>query len=433
MRRLFMLICLLALFGASGSLPSHANEGVIRVNINEPLGEISPYVYGANYGPWALLPVDLWGMAETSGITFFRFPGGEWGDRNDLSTNHIDSYIKFAQRMNAEPTISVRLRGGTPEKAAEMVRYVNLEHNYGVRYWSIGNEPNLYPDYDAETHAKDWRAFALAMRAVDPNILLIGPDISQYPPSLEDYHAPLRDWVRTFLKANADLVEVVSIHRYPFPKSMNAAPTTIAELRASAAEWEFIIPDLRQVVRESAGRDMPIAVMEVNSHWNKPTGGAASPDSYFNAIWWADVLARLIRQRVDMVAFWLLASYGENGPYGLFDRYKERPTFYVYPLYKRLGKQLVHAESENTALTVVAALTEDEQLTLMIVNPDDVPHTARLEVEGIGSCHVVGAWRLDPELKAEPIRISETAQTFDLPAYSATLYLIEPRCRPLRF
>jgi hypothetical protein len=54
--------------------------------------------------------------------------------------------------LGAEPSISVRLHGGTPEAAAELVRYTNIEQGYAVRYWSIGNEPSLYRDYDTETY-----------------------------------------------------------------------------------------------------------------------------------------------------------------------------------------------------------------------------------------------------------------------------------------
>ncbi len=40
----------------------------------------------------------------------------------------------------------MRLLDGTPEKAAELVRYTNIEKKYGVVYWSIGNEPNLFAE-----------------------------------------------------------------------------------------------------------------------------------------------------------------------------------------------------------------------------------------------------------------------------------------------
>jgi hypothetical protein len=107
--------------------------GVLFVDGTQELGPISPYVYGANYGPWVIVPVDLMPQAEASGVTYLRFPGGEWGDQHDLKDYHIDRFIALARQMGAEPKINVRLPGGTLEQAAELVRYCNIENDYNVR------------------------------------------------------------------------------------------------------------------------------------------------------------------------------------------------------------------------------------------------------------------------------------------------------------
>lgn len=118
------------------------------------------------------------------------------------------------------------------------MQYTNAEQDYGVRYWSIGNEPSLYDDYDTERYNAEWRTFAEAMLAVDPDILLIGPDTHQYTgdPAADPKDEAGHDWLREFLLANGDLVDIVAVHRYPFPVSKTDPAPTIDELRANSRE-----------------------------------------------------------------------------------------------------------------------------------------------------------------------------------------------------
>ncbi len=164
------------------------------------------------------------------GFNALRFPGGAWTDTVDMKSFQIDMLMPFAEKVGAMPTISVRLLGGSPETAADLVRYTNLEKDYGVTYWSIGNEPSYftaggYADYDYTTENlnKDWRAIALAMKAVDPTIKLMGPEIHQWNDSYETTlkDSAGRDWMTEFLKANGDLLDVVTVHRYPMHSPSN--------------------------------------------------------------------------------------------------------------------------------------------------------------------------------------------------------------------
>jgi hypothetical protein len=109
-------------------------------------------------------------------------------------------------------------------------------------------------------------------------------------------------------------------------------------LAAASAEWDAIIPYLRELILEKTGKDLPIAVTEVNSHWSNAIGGEATPDSYMNAIWWADVLGRMIKNQVDIVNYFSLQSHPSIGGYGLFSRSEPRPTYNVYQIYQQFGE-----------------------------------------------------------------------------------------------
>lgn len=404
-------------------------QGIV-VDAGNPGAEISPYVYGVNYGPWMVVPYELMPQAEAAGFTFMRFPGGNWGDQYDLKPYHIDAFIRLARRLGATPSISVRLRGGTPEQAAALVRYTNRTRGYNVRFWSIGNEPSLYPDYDTQRFNVEWRAFAQAMRAVDPTIRLIGPDIHQFTgnPDEDPKDRAGRDWLRAFLEANGDLVDVVSIHRYPFPKCNTCPPATVADLRMNAYEWDILMPALRQVVHATTGRDLPIAVTEVNSHWSGAIGQESTPDGFYNAIWWADVLGRLLHQQVYIVAYFALQTPSGSGGWGLLSSRDVRPTYYMYRLYRHFGRTLVPVEvtAPFYDVSAYAALRDDGVLTLLVVNRGYIPHTVPLTVVGAQVKGPVAVWRLDRSHAAEQITSHpfKNGMTFTFPGPSVTLFIL---------
>jgi hypothetical protein len=407
-----------------------AVPGVLFVDAAHGLGDISPLVYGTNVGPWQNLTSSMRAWAEEGGFTFLRFPGGNWGDEYLLTEQRVDEFIAFARTLGAEPMIHVRLFRSRPDSAADTVRYVNQIMKYGVRYWAIGNEPSLYApnrgdaDYDTRAFNAQWRDFALAMKAVDPSILLLGPDTHQFTgrPGEDPVDCNGLDWMAEFLAANGDLADVVSFHRYPF----GATDPEPSELLSSSAEWDAIVPNLRRLIRETTGRDLPIAVTEVNSNWSNRSDGEATPDSLINAIWWTDVLGRLITQRVQIVGQFALEG---AGGLGLLTPDGPRPTYYVYFLHRLFGDELVYASSDDPLLRVYAAQTGDGALTILIVNLASQAVTRPLRLANFSPAPRADAWLLDRGHLAEaipsvPIR-GERILSF--PAESVTLFSLSPQ------
>jgi len=409
---------------------SEIPDGVFYVDPKTSMGEISPLVYGVNHGPWAFLNEEIIPLAQDAGLTLIRFPGGNWGDENDLQTYHIDQFVAQAQQLDCEVFINVRLYKGTPEKAADLVRYANIEKGYEVKYWGIGNEPTLYvtsrkePDYGVERFNQEWHEIAEAMKAVDPSILLIGPELHQFGSNFQNTPKdPFgMDWMTEFLKSNGDLVDIISIHRYPYPQGGGGQAATIGELSTASSEWDLIIPYLRSLIEEHSGRNIPIAVTEVNSHWSNAVGGEATPDSFYNAIWWSDVLGRMIFNRVEMVTYFSLQSNPSIGGYGLFSRSGARPTYYAYKMYQQFGNKLVFSGTKEAQVGVYAALDSDKVLTVMLVNlsPDNI--TRPLVIEG-RSRELLEVWILDADHMAEQLDASQVINLaeLELPAQSVTL------------
>ena len=408
--------------------------GALVVDPQMELGAISPYIYGSNYGPWTSVPAGKLPEALNSHVTVLRFPGGNWGDQNDIQTYQLDMFMNLCKQMGAIPTISVRLLDGTPEAAAQLVRYANIEKGYQVRYWSIGNEPDLFGkrpnvDYDTVRFNREWRAIAVAMKAVDPAIHLMGPELSgaytsDFATNPKDSSG--RDWMTEFLKVNGDLTDIVAYHRYPFPVSNHAGNVTIEQLRQDLPEWNRTVQYLRGLVHETTGRDLPIAVTEANSNSAPVVQGEASPDSFYSAIWWADVLGRMIDENVLMVnQFVLTNASGQSGGWGMISILGNTPTYYVYQMYANFGTERVHAASGVENVSVYAAKRKDGTLTILVINLADTEQRVPLQVQGL-KAPKAEAWLFDASHNAEDM--GEQSFPADgvlvLPAQSVHLYAI---------
>ncbi len=402
--------------------PAPAQPGALTVDAAITEGEINPLIYGANYGPWSGVPANALEDLEQSGLTFLRFPGGNWGDDDFIRANHVDMLKIFLDMIDGEVVVTVNLREGTPEQAVETMKIME-EKNVPVTYWSIGNEPNLfasklnYEHWDTEFYNQQWREFAEAMKEHDPDIRLVGPDLSQYTAieSQNPKDKQGRDWMREFLRTNGDMVDNVSFHRYPFGGS-----PTIAEVRATSPEWDETLPFLRNQVLEETGRDIPMSILEVNTNWSHAVGGEGTPDSFYNAIWWADSLGRIINQDVEMVAFFTLSH---NDGTTLLTSDGPSPTYYVYQLFKQFGNERLFADSGLDEVSIYGAKQDDGTVTLIVVNRGDEDVVAPLKVAHYDGGETAVLHRFDAEHNAEnlgEVSISE----LELPGQSISLYVL---------
>lgn len=411
--------------------------GGLYVDVAATRGPISQLTLGTNSGPWMAVPYELIPHFEDSGLTLLRYPGGNWGDSHNLLAPHIDSLRWQVEQIQAEPLVHVRLRNGSPESAAEVVRLC-AQRGLNVRFWSIGNEPNLYAsageEYDTVRFNREWREFALAMRAADPTIRLVGPDTNQFTgdPAVDPRDAAGRDWLREFLRANGDLVDVVAIHRYPFPGRVGAGPPSVDELLADAERWDEIIRNLRAIVRETTGRDLPVAVTEFNSSWASTAGGETTPDSFYNALWLAEVLSRLIREGTEIAAHFALHSGSGSGGLGLLANYEVRPSYYVYQMYKQLGGERLYASSAVPHLSILAAQREDGALTLLVVNLNREPTRQRLTLDHFAPEGKAEVLLFDEHHPAVPVAAVAVTGSFEyeFPAASVTLLTVPGTAAP---
>jgi len=224
--------------------------------------------------------------------------------------------VAYCRTVGAEPILQVPLLasnvdGGlsTPETAADMVTYANVTKGYGIKYWEIGNEPDLYmTDFDAGYTESDYcgafASYATAMRnaaATDGGapIQILGPELSyKYTPS--------NDWLTPFLDGCKNYVDVVTIHRYPF----SAAQTSETGALTDDNNFRSTLRSVAAIVQGHALPNTPLGVTEANISYDydqtkyTQTSILAAPGTFYAALWTADAMGIALESNLWTLAFW---------------------------------------------------------------------------------------------------------------------------------
>ncbi len=205
------------------------------------------------------LDPDVVALAKKWPVPLLRWPGGNfvsyyhWRDGvgpidlrptrpnyawHGLEYNFFGTreFIRFCHLIGAEPHITVNTGTGTPEEAAAWVEFCNGDPStpmgrlraemgdvepYHVHYWEVGNE--IYGHWQggyhgAEENARQFVAFAQAMRAVDPTIELIATgnsfDFAIPGPGYDHTHADQR-WHTKLIEAGREQINYISLHCLP--------------------------------------------------------------------------------------------------------------------------------------------------------------------------------------------------------------------------
>lgn len=193
----------------------------------------------------------------------------EW-EWNDVGTHE---YLRLCELLGCEPYICVNAGEGTPKEAAEWVEYVNGGPDtpqrkrraanghrgpLGCPLWSIGNE--MYGNWqlghlDATKYAIRAVEFARAMRAVDPDIELVGNGILGLDP-----------WNVTLAQIAGREIDYVSVHHYTSDDPKLSALDNYGNIVATPPHLEQVLADTYRDVQEHAGRDEPLPLMF--DEWN---------------------------------------------------------------------------------------------------------------------------------------------------------------------
>ncbi len=420
----------MALAGAVLTAPATAAGAAapavnVTVNARAGLGTVPDTAYGLNQAVWdgnmnTEASADLLGAA---GVRMMRYPGGSYGDGFHWQTGTVsgggyvapgtgfDAFMGTVGAIGAQAMIIANYGSGTPQEAADWVRYANLTKGYGVKYWEIGNEVFGNGHYGAEweldyhdgkdpaTYANNVVQYARAMKAADPTIK-IGAVVTD-PGNWPDGVVATGDsaaWNQTVLSIAGPYIDFVIMHYYP-------NHTTAADVLQQVKLLPGELDQVRRQIDQYAGPRGPgigIALTETASNYQSDTqvGGLFAADVYFAAL----------ENGVFTVDYWDTrngmgeistapdgtTSYGDGGLLSSGncngDNVCEPPLntpfapYFALKMLSRValpGDTLVRAGSDNELVSVHAARNTDGGLSVELVNQDPgTAYTVRLGYDG---------------------------------------------------
>ena len=336
-----------------------AQGTMLTLRIGAPVGPISPSaITGFNFGlsmPVAL-HLDEFGAL---GIRSLRFPPGNDADDKPL-TNDMAHALTLPWQLLGEPPLHVVLNFFEgPGHAVDVVRRFD-ELGLRVRWWAVGNEPDLYPrnrmdpSWTAEVYCERFREVRDAVRALRPDAVMTGPAVSGSRPSGLEY-------LREVLARCGDVIDVLTWHVYPTDGTWDDE-AALATARSVGDEIRL----LRGWLADPAvnplgyGRDIGLAITEFGLSWR--TSMYRHLEDQTAALWLADALGQMATLGLDLGQYFALQSMGGHG---LIDRGGwVRPTYHVYAMLAGFGGTALAVEGADERLGAYAA---DDATTLRIL------------------------------------------------------------------
>jgi hypothetical protein len=377
---------------------------------------VSPYFFGINawmpetigsknYGGLLVTTqtAPIWTTIQNSGVKIMRYGGhGVDEQANPDSATVRAQYVAMIDAMRVKgitPAVQVPVLGGywTSTQAANLVRYINYANGVSgthsdrwVKYWIIGNEPNLgntgYGEsgYSHLAIAQYLRDFSIAMKTADPQIKIIGPELAWYDANIM---TPLTtcgggsDITGRDLATGYSYVDIVTFHMYPFDTYQTNRADVIGKLteantglKARLAELRGRLDTCNAYYTRTGDNALKMAVTEANINYvpypltedNNLTLGAKS---FIAGQFWAEFLGISMYEGADFVTFWSVVE-GSGLGYLSKDGNTKRSTYHHFQMMaQNFRGNAVDAWDDQTNVKTFGAVDSD-QIAVVIMNQE---------------------------------------------------------------
>lgn len=347
---------------------------------------ISPFLFGQNLwltdgaeGRPGYIQEHLWPKIEASGVKMVRI-GGHGYDVSLPGIDTLETWVKSIKEIGAEPLFQVS-RYESIEKAVELVRYFNIENEYAVRYWAIGNEPYQIGKLSIDSISSYIKSFASAMKEIDPAIKIFMPDAAAY---YLDLHGQLLLDNRNSVAGRDEnghwYIDGIAFHNYPNSKDYTRSDVIFYSVSKMRGMIMDLVSDLEKANQkyERRGEDKLLwGLTEFNITYSNPDDhsveGIAVP-SFINGQFWADIFALAMEYDGFTVTPWCIQESDRPSTYfgyvGSPPDYIPHSTYYHMQLMANNFKgNFVKMNTNNPYLKAFASLSEGGS-AVMLMNQD---------------------------------------------------------------
>lgn len=326
-----------------------------------------------------------WGKIRDSKAQTIRF-GGISPDR-ERPTNF--QYIKMIDSIRAkgmEPVMQVSYHGGdfNAQQAADLVQYINVTRGKNVKYWVIGNEPDLEYSYTSASQVAAYiKPFASAMKAVDPTIKTIGPETAWFNEGIINgltqpggpHDITGKD------AAGRYYIDIISFHTYPFSGGQSR-DEVIGELTKSGGFHDKLaylngrIANCNSTHGRTGTYELQTAVTEMNINYKNNANDNASglgANSFIGGQFIAEMFGVGLKQGVDMMNIWsVIEGNNQELNIGYLDRTTgaKKPAYYHFQMMAgNFSGNYVNGTANNTKVKVFGS-KNSQHIQVLIMNQE---------------------------------------------------------------
>lgn len=320
----------------------------------------------------------------------------------------VDRNLKQIIAGGAEPIVSiVGFPAGVPHRLKDgkivsadwdayarfiegVIRHYNVDLaiRKKIVYWELWNEPTDEPDgkfQSKEQYAEFVRMVAPIIRAVDPQVRLIGPVAPWSDMSPEG-------WPAFAARELGKHIDVICWHDYGGQSDQSDADR-MAWPRAHYFDNVRTVMTAKQFA-SPPGKTFGTAITEYNMSWGDgPPEYLAKYRSEYNAAFLGASLVQAFRSGMELFCQYTLTQAGRNN-LGLVDNTTFEPyrPFYVYAVFsKHIGTRKLEIEGDAPGLEALAT-KRPLGITVHLVNTR--PSIASVTVQGLPNGRI-RMWQLD--------------------------------------